>query len=57
MAEAVEIIQGCVRGIWAEQFEPTGERVQYDDYEMILQSGVASRLMNEVDASTRVVKR
>ena len=57
MAEAVEIIQGCVRGIWAEQFEPTGERVQYDDYEMILQSGVASRLMNEVDASTREVKR
>ena len=56
MAEAVEIIQGCVRGIWAEQFEPTGERVQYDDYEMILQSGVASRLMNEAEVSVREVR-
>ncbi|MAI35161.1 MAG: PD-(D/E)XK nuclease family protein [Rubripirellula sp.] len=53
MAEAVEIIEGCVRGIWAEQFEPTKERVQYDDYDMVLQTGITRRLADEVDASTK----
>jgi RecB family exonuclease len=57
MAEAVEIIEGCVRGIWAERFEPTAERVQYDDYDMILQSGVARRLANEVEGSVEKVQR
>ncbi|MGB1817266.1 MAG: hypothetical protein ACPHJ3_18030, partial [Rubripirellula sp.] len=53
MAEAVEIIERCVRGIWAEQFEPTAERVQYDDYEMILQTGVTRQLAYGVDASAK----
>jgi hypothetical protein len=56
MAEAVEIIEGCVRGIWAERFEPTEERVQYDDYDMILQTGITSRSVDEPEASAREVK-
>lgn len=57
MNEAVEIIQECVRGIWAEQFEPTTERVQYDDYDMILQSGVANRLIQEAGVSANEVRQ
>ncbi|MAI69618.1 MAG: nuclease [Rhodopirellula sp.] len=53
MAEAVEIIEECVRGIWAEQFEPTAERVQYDDYDMVLQTGITRRLVADVDAAAR----
>lgn len=53
MAEAVEIIKGCIRGIWAEQFEPTAERVQYDDYDMILQTGITSRLADALENSAK----
>ena len=56
MAEAVEIIEGCVRGIWAEQFEPTAERVQYDDYDMILQTGITRRLVDELGSSAKEVQ-
>ena len=56
MAEAVEIIEGCVRGIWAEQFEPTAERVQYDDYDMILQTGITRRSVDEAEASAKEVQ-
>ncbi len=52
MAEAIEIIRDCIRGIWAEQFEPTTDRVQFDDYDMVLQSGVASRLLDQTENST-----
>ena len=56
MAEAVEIIEGCVRGIWAERFEPTAERVQYDDYDMILQTGITSRSVDDAEASAKEVR-
>ena len=49
MANAESLIHDCIRGIWAEQFEPTADRVQFDDYGMILQTGVASRLLDQTD--------
>ena len=56
MAEAADIIEECVRGIWAERFEPTTERVQYDDYDMILQAGITSRSVEDAEASTKEVQ-
>ena len=56
MAEAVDIIEGCVRGIWAERFDPTAERVQYDDYDMILQTGITGRSVDDTEVSTREVR-
>ena len=53
MAEAIEVISDCIRGIWAEHFDPTPDRVQFDDYGMILQSGVASRLLDQTEPSPR----
>ena len=56
MAEAADIIEECIRGIWAERFEPTTERVQYDDYDMILQAGITSRSVEDAEASTKEVQ-
>ncbi|MGI9473420.1 MAG: PD-(D/E)XK nuclease family protein, partial [Rubripirellula sp.] len=50
MDQAKELIEDCIRGIWAEDFEPTADRVQFDDYGMILQSGVASRLLDQTES-------
>ncbi len=50
MIEAEELIRNCVRNIWAKKFAPTRDRVQFDDYSMILQTGVASRMLDEVDS-------
>jgi ATP-dependent helicase/nuclease subunit B len=47
MSQAEELIRDCVRRIHAGDFAPTDERVQYDDYGMILQTGVASRLLDQ----------
>lgn len=47
---AEELIRDCIRGIWAGRFEPTRERVPFDDYEMILQTGVASRLLDRAES-------
>lgn len=49
MDQANQLIRECIRGIWAERFEPTADRVPFDDYAMILQTGVASRLMDQAD--------
>ena len=46
MLQAEELVKQCVRNILNGNFEPTSERVEYDDYESILQTGVASRLLN-----------
>ena len=53
MDDAVTIIHDCVRGIRAKRFQPTGQIVEFDDYAMILQTGVASRMMadGDLDAS------
>ncbi|MCA9139716.1 MAG: PD-(D/E)XK nuclease family protein [Planctomycetales bacterium] len=45
MKQAEQLIHQCVRNIFACQFSPTENRVMYDDYEMILQTGVASRML------------
>lgn len=52
MLQAEELVHDCVRNILAGKFEPTQDRVEYDDYESILQTGVASRLLNQVAAGT-----
>lgn len=43
---ANEQIHDCIRGILACRFEPTEDRVPYDDYAMILQTGVSHRLLD-----------
>lgn len=45
MKQAEQLIHQCIRKIFACEFSPTDGRVQYDDYEMILQTGVASRML------------
>ena len=45
MRDAEQLIHDCVRRILACDFAPTTERVVFDDYQMILQTGVASRLL------------
>ncbi|WP_146459606.1 PD-(D/E)XK nuclease family protein [Rubripirellula tenax] len=50
MLQAEQIIHDCIRGIWERRFEPTDERVEFDDYAMILQTGVASRMLDQGDA-------
>ena len=47
LQQAEEQIRQCIRQIWAGQFDATSEHVQFDDYSMILQTGVASRLLDE----------
>jgi len=47
--EAGQLIQDCIRSIRAGRFEPTNDRVPFDDYGMILQTGVAQRM---IDAQT-----
>lgn len=45
MTEAQELIEQCARRILNCDFAPSSEPVQYDDYSMILQTGVASRML------------
>lgn len=49
MRQAEEVIRQCVRGIRSGDFAPTGDRVQFDDYSMILQTGVANRLLDQAE--------
>lgn len=48
LAEAQALIEDCVRRIFRCDFEPTTGQVQYDDYGMILQTGVASRMLADL---------
>ena len=50
MEVAEELIRQIIRDIWAGEFEPTNDRVQYDDYEMILQTRVPQRILNRVES-------
>ncbi|QDT02859.1 ATP-dependent helicase/deoxyribonuclease subunit B [Rubripirellula lacrimiformis] len=50
MDQAEQIIHDCIRGIWAKEFAPTSGSVDFDDYSMILQTDVASRMMAAADA-------
>lgn len=45
MADAKQLIRDCVRGILRCEFQAADEQVQYDDYAMILQTDVASRML------------
>ena len=51
MKDAETLVHQCIRSIWAGNFDPTSDRVQFDDYAMILQTGVASRLLDQADSS------
>ncbi|TWU02340.1 PD-(D/E)XK nuclease family protein [Stieleria varia] len=54
MQQAEALIHECIRGIRACKFEPTSDRVQYDDYEMILQTKATSRMLNHADSDSIV---
>ena len=45
LRKAEEQIQTCIRDIRDKKFEPTEERVPFDDYDMILQTGVAQSML------------
>ncbi len=49
MRQAEELIQDCIRRIRRGDFQPTTERIQFDDYGMILQTGVANRLLDQAE--------
>ncbi|WP_068258266.1 PD-(D/E)XK nuclease family protein [Rubripirellula obstinata] len=51
MIEAEEKIRDCVSRVLREEFEPTDKRVEFDDYAMILQEGIAGRILDAVGAS------
>lgn len=48
---ADDLIFDCVRRITAGDFAPSADRVDFDDYGMILQTGIASSLMDSFSAS------
>jgi ATP-dependent helicase/nuclease subunit B len=47
--EATEIIHDCIRGIWAERYEISSKPVDFDDYAMICQTGIAQNLLDAFD--------
>ena len=49
MDNASRLIRDCVRRVFACDFAPTDDRVTYDDYEMILQTGVPTRMLSRLD--------
>ncbi len=51
MQQADELIRDCVRGIRAGDFAPTQDRVEYDDYGMILQTGVAGSMLDQLESA------
>ena len=46
LCQAEQLIHNCVERILNCDFAPTDQRVQFDDYAMILQTGVASRMLS-----------
>jgi RecB family exonuclease len=55
MDAADEVIHEIIRSIHAGKFDPTEDRVQYDDYDMILQTSITQRqLMNAERADAAV---
>jgi ATP-dependent helicase/nuclease subunit B len=53
-ASADELIVRCIRDIWAGRFEPSEDPVMYDDYAMILQSGVSIDLLESLEGDPLV---
>jgi hypothetical protein len=49
MADAESLIHQCVGAVLREEFEPTKERVEFDDYAMILQEGIAGKMLDTVE--------
>ncbi len=47
LARADELIVQCVRGVLAGEFDPAPDGVEFDDYAMILQTGIAQRMLQE----------
>lgn len=52
MKKAELLIHDCVRRIRAGDFAPTSDPVDYDDYAMILQTGVAGKMLDRLQASS-----
>lgn len=55
MRDAHQLVIDCIGRIRRGDFAPTDQRVPYDDYAMILQTGVASRLLDQADSSSEEV--
>lgn len=51
LQQAEQLIHKCILGIWAGDFEPTHDRVPFDDYGVILQAGVTSGMLDQTDVS------
>ncbi len=51
MDRAEQLIHQIIRDIWAGKFAPTQDRVPFDDYDMILQTGVSSRLLDRAEVA------
>lgn len=51
LAEADELILWCVRQILAGQFQPTEGRVDFDDYEDLMNQKASSAMYRDLDAS------
>lgn len=45
LRSADELILQCVRNVLAGRFEPSQDPVEYDDYDMILHTGIAERML------------
>ncbi len=54
LKRADEIIVDCVRGVLNGMFDPAPEGVEFDDYGMILQTGIAQRMLQEARANEEV---
>ncbi len=46
MRKAELLVKECVRGIFAGEFKPTTDRVEFDDYGAIMQTGIASQMLS-----------
>ncbi len=54
MKAADDLIHQVIRDIWANRFEPTEQRVLYDDYESILQMRVPQRMLNQAELAETI---
>ena len=53
--QANRLIEDCIRRIWSGCFEISPQPVQFDDYAMICQTGIAQQLLDEAEAELQEV--
>ena len=55
LRQAEERVYECIRGIRRGDFSPSQDRIPFDDYGAILQTGVASRLLDQSELALQEV--